>query len=185
MTIKMSEEFKLPVKKTPGGVLPYLKDCNDLVIFIGDEAHVKAAVLAINAYDANQLEIAELKLALRQNDDEIKNSEAVRASIAALADARTNGLANENDELKAMVNALRDGYKEAIVCMEGEWGEETCTEELKILSLSPAQCLASVKATAIKDAIFNSEKVEFEGSHYVGTYVSLDDLEVNIKQLGE
>jgi hypothetical protein len=37
---------------------------------------------------------------------------------------------------------------------------------------------------AIRDAIFNSEQVELVGQGYVGTYVSLEDLEVNIKQLG-
>ena len=51
-----------------------------------------------------QLEIAELKTALQQNDDEIKNSEAVRASIGALTAAKINGLINENNELKQEIN---------------------------------------------------------------------------------
>ena len=38
---------------------------------------------------------------------------------------------------------------------------------------------------AIRDAISSSEQVELAGQGYVGTYVSLDDLEVNILQLGE
>lgn len=38
---------------------------------------------------------------------------------------------------------------------------------------------------AIRDAIFNSEQVELQGQGYVGTYVSLEDLEANILQLGE
>jgi hypothetical protein len=41
------------------------------------------------------------------------------------------------------------------------------------------------KQQAIRDAISNSEQVELQGHGYVGTYVSLEDLEVNILQLGE
>lgn len=47
------------------------------------------------------------------------------------------------------------------------------------------QCLIDIKVSAIRDAISNSEQVELQGQGYVGTYVSLEDLEVNIKQLGD
>jgi hypothetical protein len=40
------------------------------------------------------------------------------------------------------------------------------------------------KQQAIRDAISNSEQVELQGQGYIGTYVSLEDLEVNILQLG-
>ena len=66
MTIKMSEVFELPVKKAQGGVLPFLRDSNPMcnTIFVGNDDHVDATVIAINAYDANQQEIAELNLTI-------------------------------------------------------------------------------------------------------------------------
>ena len=56
----------------------------------------------------NNLELAcEEITKLKQNDDEIKNSEAVRASIAALTAAKINGLINENNELKAKLQSVK------------------------------------------------------------------------------
>jgi len=86
MTIKMSDVFDLPTKKTPGGMMPYLKDCNGGIIFVGDQSHVRAAVLAINAYDANQAEIAELKALLDLS--EAKHDRLVDANTALKSQAK-------------------------------------------------------------------------------------------------
>ena len=51
-------------------------------------------------------------------------------------------------------------------------------------SMDCPDCLAyenPIKAQAITDAIFNSEQIDIDGHKYV----CLEDLEVNIKQLGE
>ena len=57
-----------------------------------------------NEVAEQQQEIAEIKAARQQDAAEIKNSEAVRAAIGALTDAKTNGLINENNELKQEIN---------------------------------------------------------------------------------
>ena len=49
--IKMSELLSLPVKREPGGVMPYLTDANGEVIFVGDGYHIDAIVIAVNIHD--------------------------------------------------------------------------------------------------------------------------------------
>lgn len=63
MKVKMLDTFNLPVKKSPGGMMPFLKDNQGAVVFVGDDHYVEAATIAINAYDVNQERIAELERA--------------------------------------------------------------------------------------------------------------------------
>lgn len=98
-------------------------------------------------------------------------------------------------ELKSMVNALVDKsglvFDDMIVLFseqkpsreDGSYlvDGQSCHELQLLLDDTPAQCLVDVKTQAITDAIFNSEHIEVDGHKYVG----LEDLEVNIKQLGE
>lgn len=97
--IKMSDMLTLPVKRVPGGMMPFLKDGNDEVLFVGDGYHVDACVLAINAYDANQQEIADLKAQLAKQED--VNNASLEVSVA-----RTNVIVKERDELKAANSKL-------------------------------------------------------------------------------
>jgi len=77
--IKMSDMLMLPVKRVNGGVMPFLKDDNDEVMFVGTRYHVDLCVTAINAYDANQERITELESmvdilqrAARQTDNQFR-----------------------------------------------------------------------------------------------------------------
>jgi len=132
---------------------------NNLVTDHSDET--EAAILAINAYDDNQAEIVALTIDLRKSKE------------------FNCGLADEINGLKAQVNSLKDG----VTHFNASGGD--LNQLLAAYVHTPRQCLASYRAKAITDAIANSEQIEFEGSHSVGMYVSLEDLEVNIKQLGE
>ena len=58
--LKMSDMLALPVTRVPGGVMPFLKDGNGLVLFVGDQYHVDICVTAINEYDKHVAEIEAL-----------------------------------------------------------------------------------------------------------------------------
>jgi len=100
-----------------------------------------------------------------------------------------NDLVDENNGLKAMVEELKEAAYIVNYCASSSSREKAQVDRsaldkaLFIANKTPRQCLAIDRAQAIRDAIANSEQIQFEGSHYVGTYVSLEDLEVNIKQL--
>lgn len=57
----MSAMLVLPVKKESGGVLPYLKDGNGEIMFVGSHYHVNLCVTAINEHDKKDAEIEALK----------------------------------------------------------------------------------------------------------------------------
>jgi hypothetical protein len=63
-----------------------------------------------------------------------------------------------------------------------ELEDEQATQDL--VNQRTGELNIKARQQAILDAIFNSEQVELKGNGYVGTYVSLEDLEVNILQLG-
>jgi hypothetical protein len=63
---KMSELLALPVRRESGGVMPFLKDFNSEVMFVGDGYHVDACVIAINSHDALTARVAELENALNK-----------------------------------------------------------------------------------------------------------------------
>ena len=83
--IKMSDVFIMPVKKTPGGVMPFLKDNQGEVIFVGGDMHVDAVVVAINVYDANQKSISNLRSAVHNlATDGLKQDKRITELEAAL-----------------------------------------------------------------------------------------------------
>jgi hypothetical protein len=116
----MSEVFELPMID---------HGRNNLVTDHRDET--EAAIIAINAYDSNQLEIAELKIDLRKSKE------------------FNFGLAQENHELKAMVNTLREHTSRYMYRVEAR-GREPITSIVKLLKKTPAQSLQIVKADAVK-----------------------------------
>jgi hypothetical protein len=64
-----------------------------------------------------------------------------------------------------------------------ELEDELATQDL--VNQRTGELNVKARQQAIRDAIANSEQVELQGHGYVGTYVSLEDLEVNILQMGE
>jgi len=131
-------------------------------------------------------EFVKIKAELEQHDDQITNIEIANQEMLAVADARINKLVDENNELKAMVDSLSAAAIHVIDSLSCNKKAYTLKQEdLDVLqeahALTPQQCLASVKADAIKDATFNSEQIDIDGHKYVG----LEDLEVNINQLLE
>ncbi len=109
---------------------------------------------------SQQTEIAELKLLLE------------------VADSRASAMVTRSSELKAMVNALREHTARYMYRVEASGREGTRSIE-DLLAKTPAQCLANVKADAIREAIFNSYQVDVDGDTYVGK----EDLEVSIEQI--
>lgn len=159
--VKMSDVFELPVKKMPGGMMPYLKDCNGIVIFVGDDSHIRAAVIAINNYDANQERIAELEKESahwKSNHDNVVNKLRV---FTRRPDLTINKQQEEIKTLKAQVNHLRDTIAD---CRDniyapfddealGEWSMQL----LSTLNKTPQQCLADVRASVITSTIGDIE----------------------------
>jgi ClpP class serine protease len=141
-------------------------------------------IQAISECDAQQQVIAELKAELEQHDDQITNIEIVNQEILAVADAKFNRLVDENNGLKAMVNALTSkanawervwGELEnhplirAVAASHGLSGNCSCASIL--LDAFEQACealednqeeLASVKADAVSDAV-QKFRYEFEG----------------------
>ena len=71
--IKMIELLSLPVKREPGGAMPYLKDANGEVIFVGDGYHIDAIVIAVNTHDTLVAQNLALKAALAEILDKAGN----------------------------------------------------------------------------------------------------------------
>lgn len=67
--IKMSDLLALPVARTSGGVMPFLKDGNGEVMFVGDGFHIDAVVHAVNTHDTMQARIVELESLIKEADD--------------------------------------------------------------------------------------------------------------------
>tara|TARA_R110000850_G_scaffold252359_1_gene377543 strand:- start:458 stop:760 length:303 start_codon:yes stop_codon:yes gene_type:complete len=76
--IKMSGLLALPVKRTEGGIMPFLKDNNGEVMFVGDGYHVDACVIAINSHDTLTARVAELETEAIEKDELIQ---ALRGTI--------------------------------------------------------------------------------------------------------
>jgi len=145
--IKMSDMLMLPVKRVNGGVMPFLKDDNDEVMFVGTRYHVDLCVTAINAYDTSQERIADL-------DELRKNS---MACIRSQGDK----VIEKSEEIKAL--------KAQVELYKGELESLACRIEYvplanphlvdirhRIKSLnkvSPQQCLADVRADAVDEFI--------------------------------
>ena len=131
----------------------------------------------------NNLELAQKEITkLKQNDDEIKNSESVRASIAALTDARTNGLINENNELKVLVGCHRNALRK-IADLDSVRQDESDWMAEEALAALPKPCLQSVKADAVKSfghkiGLYDSE---YDDQEYIE--VSRDSIRDHIEQL--
>ncbi len=136
MTIKMKDVFSGKVS------VDEHKNVGDLLAnFCGCETfkEAEAVAVAINAYDANQQEIIELKAKLSLAD--------------AIINKRVDNEKKQAEELKAMVNALRDAlypflphefqYNDGSECMGDDVNEA--------LNESKEQCLTDVKADAVKD----------------------------------
>lgn len=49
--MKMSEEFKLPLAKHPGGVLPFVRDDNGIMLCVCEDEHADTIIHAINCHD--------------------------------------------------------------------------------------------------------------------------------------
>lgn len=94
MTIKMKDMLVLPVKRTAGRVMPFLKDGNNETMFVGSRYHVDLCVTAINAYDTNQERINDLDElrkgsmnCIKQQREEItKQQQEIAELKAVLAD---------------------------------------------------------------------------------------------------
>ena len=136
--IKMSDVFELPLDVD----LSFDKFTTALIDQQSEYSNV-----AINSYDHNQAEIADLKSQLHEHDDQIKNIEILNDSISAMQDKRINKLVNENAGLRAQVNLLHDARKEwkGLACNDGI----TLESIIRILYKTPRQCLASVKADVL------------------------------------
>jgi hypothetical protein len=73
--MKIGKIISLPVKKIPGGVMPYLKTNDDITLFVGDAVHVDLSIVAINAYDDNQERIKQLEGLLSKTIEDIDDAE--------------------------------------------------------------------------------------------------------------
>lgn len=200
--IKMKDMLALPVKRAPGGIMPFLKDGNDEVMFVGTAYHVDLCVTAINAYDDNQdeikllkvqlelarghrdlahQEIKSLKVELEQHDDQITNIEIVNQEMLAVADARINKQVDDNNELKAQVNAFIEEFSCFVAQHECNCGHPSCRtckeckDAFKLLDKTPAQCLANFKTTVIKSTIADIE------IGMANAYLDGDDILVYLK----
>ena len=185
--IKMEDMLVLPVKRTPGGIMPFLKDGNDEVMFVGSRYHVDLCVTAINAYDANQeriveldelrkgsmncirqqreeitmqqQEIAELKAELEQHDDQITNIEIANQEMLAAAGARINKRVDENNGLKAKIELMRD------ISLSSNYDDIYHLIEAlaDAINKTPQQCLSNVKADAGKAGFYEGFSRSGEG----------------------
>jgi len=99
---------------------------NNLLTEHRDETEL--AILAINSYDDNQAEIAALTIDLRKSKE----------FNCGLAD-EVNGLKAQVELLKRAAELYHVGYKSSEL-----------DEANSIIIMSPRQCLASVKADAVK-----------------------------------
>ena len=114
------------------------------------------------------------------HDEEVKDKNKLHESMIGFAEAKINHANKQIDELKSVVGCYRNSLRN-IADLDSVRQDECSWMAEQALSALPAQCLASVKAQAITDAIFNSEQIDIDGHKYVG----LEDLQVNISQLTE
>lgn len=131
--------------------------------------------------------IESLKSELEQRDDQITNIEIANQEMLAVDDARINKQVDENNELKAQVNALRDEiYKFAEMC-DAEFGLDDGTETESHLPdayhKAKQQCLASVEADFIKGTIADIE-IGMANAHLDGDDV-LEYLNIVLNKLKE
>jgi uncharacterized protein YegP (UPF0339 family) len=77
----MSQLLALPVRREAGGVMPFLKDYNGEVMFVGDGYHVEACVIAINSHDALTARVAELEA-------EVNNLNDIKSLIIKITDSK-------------------------------------------------------------------------------------------------
>jgi len=154
--IKMNDIFELPV--IDNGL-------NNLVTEHYDET--KAAILAINSYDDNQKLIDELAAGLGATGDVIVKRDKEIAQLKALlnlSEAKHDRLVDENNELKSQVELIKSLHDSAQFDIESLFRQqpqnfedgsylidgESCFELGKAIHLTPRQCLANVKADAVK-----------------------------------
>lgn len=133
--IKMSDMLILPVKRVNSGVMPFLKDDNDEVMFVGTRYHVDLCVTAINAYDANQ--------------ERIKRQQKTNSELADVGAKILVG----NSELKAQVELLHNTLDEFDRYNRNNLeyrGSPFAEKVVSSLAKSPQQCLADVRADAEK-----------------------------------
>ena len=87
---KVSAAFELPIRKEPGGIMPYVVQSHGDMICVCDETHADAAIIAINAYPA-MLEALEEVYGLACEDDgfaEMMGEDAVNRVLGAIALAK-------------------------------------------------------------------------------------------------
>jgi len=181
--IKMSDVFELPL--TDPVALEYL----------GSESNAKDAVLeAINAYDANQEKIGKLYgaiLNVTNHSIELSGENEKQQQEIAELKAQIEGLTSKANTWDRVWGEI-SGHKliREVAASHGLSGNCSCASILLDAFEQASEALddnneesIESKQQAIRDAIFNSEQVELQGQGYVGTYVSLEDLEINILQL--
>lgn len=152
MTIKMKDMLALPVKRTAGGIMPFLKDGNDEVMFVGSSYHVDLCVTAINAYDANQEEIECLLKSIinltNYGDEKLKKNVEQQQEIAELK-AMVNALIEKAnpalDDMVVLFSEQRPSHSDGSFSVDGQ----SCHDLQFAIESTPTQCLVSVKADAI------------------------------------
>lgn len=127
--VKMSDMLALPVTRVPGGVMPFLKDSNGLVLFVGDQYHVDICVTAINEFDKHKAEI-----------------EALKAQLKLIRESYISAMGDIEVLFKIQPQSASDGSYQ----VDGQ----SCYELAMVIHNTPQQCLNSVKADAI-DYAFN------------------------------
>ena len=116
-------------------------------------------------------EITELKAELAEHDDQITNIEIVNQEILAVADAKFNRLVDQNNGLKAMTIELKSCLEFCIphaeFALQGQMFSKGMAASRDALNKTPKQCLADVKADAVKTYVDS-----FDGNCTVMVYKS-------------
>jgi len=178
MTIKMKDIFKLPMGANYSGIHEDIKFNGDKIIGQFDtDPEARAATIAINAYDANQLEISKLKTGIRGIEIHAK-SMGVTITEQQQEIAELKAMVNEQENMLAMISK-NDDY------MSQLWFDCGYHKNLdSLLSKTRNQHLASVKADAVDEFIksyINVKAMDGHGdeaedvSNYAGAYNKLKE----------
>jgi len=179
MTIKMKDMLALPVKRVAGGVMPFLKDGNGEVMFVGSRYHVDLCVTAINAYDANQERMVELQKLV---DHWICNHNNVVAQLRVFTSRPDITINKQQEEIKALkahaeelTSALTKGVSAIPLAGESAYQDEIRHIMINALDKTPQQCLASVKAESFNDGVISMgcELVNEHESNFPGGEVQI------------
>jgi predicted RNase H-like nuclease (RuvC/YqgF family) len=113
-----------------------------------------------NVIRTQSAEISELKSELEQHDDQITSIEIVNQDLLAVAGARINKLVDENNELKAQILSIKRLADGLMGSNSGIDYSGKMDGLLDAIDKVPPQCLASVKADAVKDFMQNIQYCE-------------------------